>query len=433
MQLPINRNSEVGVLGACLEGGLETTLEAGAMLPAKCFYHDDTRFVYECLLSEANHGRPGDMLAVVDRWRVMHPDIAFPADLYAPDATVGRYSLYNRAETVLDLFRRRQAMIAANALLQAAEAQERPLSEAMAEFDGIIDDAQTNAPPILEGKELAHAVNDDLERRFKLNGALSGIATGFAMLDSMTDGLQAGEVWVVGARPSVGKTALALNVADHVALNLGVPALFVSLEMSAVALGRRLASMRGEISGKSIRSGTFTETEFRSLAAFTAKLAKSPLKILDAPGGIKVGQLCHSVRAAIKRWGIKVVFLDYLQKIRPDAKGEKRTYEIGDTTSQLVELVKRENVNLFALAQLNRESEREKGRSPKLSDLADSKSIEADADFVGLLDRPIFNDETKATLRVAKQRDGERGTLRLTFRGWHCRFTTGEWDFPKEE
>lgn len=778
MNLPISRESEVGVIGACLDGGLETTLEASEMLPERCFYHDDCRFVFACIQSAAARGQKADVIGVWNEWKSAFPAIAFANEFYSSPDDHPKFTLHNRVGTVLDLYRRRQAMIAAHALLEGAERLNEPLSDAMSEFDSILDKAQTNAPPILEGKQLALAVNEDLERRHALDGALSGIDTGFHGLNKLTDGLQMGEVWVIGARPSVGKaqplhskivtpsgmvpmgeikvgdevigsngkpirvlgvfpqgllrtfeveftdrtktlccaehlwftqtrnerrrgvigsvkttreiiatinrcdrgpnhalprispvqfspqqdpalnpyliglllgdgtlkstcvrftnvdkdvihlfremipasdiaitcpddpitirvkrkqrnnkksetaseiekyglcvnseqkfipttlklgsvktrravleglldtdgsivgerkgvvefsstsamlcrdvafivrslggvarisdgrhtscsykgsvsvgamswrvtltfpsgykpfrckrkfdllktsqvrrnhrkiasikladiepcqcisvaaedhlyltddfipthnTALALNVADHISLNLGVPSLFVSLEMSALALGRRLASMRGEINGGTIRSGQFSEQDLKKLAIFNGKLAASPLKVLDAPGGIRINQLCHSIRAAIKRWGIKVVFLDYLQKIRPDSKGEKRTYEIGDTSSQLVELVKRENINLFALAQLNRENEKDKGRPPRLSDLADSKSIEADADFVGLLDRPIKGDENMATLRIAKQRDGERETIPLAFQGWHCRFRMGTW------
>ncbi len=426
MNLPVNRSAELGVIGACLDGGLETTLEALEMVPSKCFFHDDCRFVYEVIQSDASHGRQTDVIGILDRWKAAYPALLLPPDFYGAQDAHPKWTLQNRAGTVLDLFRRRQAMMAANALLEGAGKLHEPLAEAMSEFEDMLGQSQTNAPPILEGKPLAYQLHDDLQRRHELNGQLSGIDTGFAPLNQLTDGLQAGEIWIIGARPGTGKTAIALNVADHVALTLGVPCLFVSLEMTAVALARRMASMRGSINGTEIRRGSFTESGFKSLTTFNAKLSTSPLKILESPGGIKITQLCHSLRAAIKRWGIKVVFIDYLQKIRPDSKGEKRTYEIGDVSSQLVELIKREKVNLFALAQLNRESEKDKGRSPRLSDLADSKSIEADADLVGLLERPFKNNDTRAMLKIAKQRDGNIGMIPLEFRGHFCRFLVDE-------
>lgn len=426
MNLPIDRAAELGVIGACMDGavmgGIETALEAGGVLPARCFYHDDCRFVYERILDAVKIGRVPDMFAISTQWKGAFPEIPFAMEFFGVQDSHPKWVLHHRVDSVLDLYKRRQAMIAAHALLAGAERLDKPLSESTAEFEEIVGQSQTNTPPVLGGKELAHQLNDDLERRFELNGALSGIDTGFSGLNAITDGLQMAEFWVVGARPNVGKTALMMNIADHVAITQRIPSLVVSLEMSAVALSRRLLSSRGSINGKSIRSGTFTPDGFRAFASFNAKLKDAPLYVLDSPGGIRITQLCHAIRAAIKRWGVKVVFIDYLQKIRPESKGEKRTYEIGDTSAQLLDLTKREKINLFALAQLNRENEKEKGRSPRLSDLADSKSIEQDADFVGLLDRPIDGDETKATLRVAKQRDGERGTINLQFQGWHCRF-----------
>ncbi len=431
MNLPINRAAEVAIIGCCFSGGLDAALKAGELIPAKCFYHDDVRFVFEAIMLEANHGRQADTLGILNRWKAHYPLISMPQDLLGADADA--WLLQNRAETVLDLFRRRQAMIAADALLRGAESLGDPLTDAMSEFNDIMENASTNAPPLHDARAAALLLGADLEKRFELNGKLSGIDCGLSGLNAITDGLQPGEFWIIGARPNVGKTALMLNIAEHVSINQGIPSLIVTLEMSMTALCRRLASMRGEINGNSIRRGQFTETEFKSLTMFNSKFAASPMYFLDSPGGVGITQLIHSIRSAIRRYGIKVVFIDYLQKIRGDGKSEKRTYEIGEVSSRLVELTKREQINLFALAQLNRESEKEKGRAPKLSDLADSKSIEADADFVGLLDRPILNDETKATLRVAKQRDGERGTLNLTYRGWHCRFTMGQWEFPSVE
>lgn len=437
MELPFNREAELGVIGACLDGSVggkvETAINAAESLPARCFYHDDTRFIYERIVEAANGGRAIDELALRSDWKAMFPALTYPVDISGAQDRHSAWSLQDRVGRVLDDFRRRQAMMAAHALLEGAQAKDRPLESAMADFESIMEQAQTNAPPILEGVHLAKSLTDDMERRHALAGALSGIDTGFDDLNKHTDGLQAGEMWVVGARPSVGKTALALNIADHVALNLGVPCLFVSLEMSAMALCRRLLSMRSRIDGEKIRNGQFTDQDFCKFPTFMGALKRSPFKILESPGGIGVTQLCSSIRASIRRFGIKVVFIDYLQKIRADKKGEKRTYEIGDVSSKLVELTKRENVNMFCLAQLNRENEKDKGRSPRLSDLADSKSIEADADFVGLLDRPINGDEGQAILRIAKQRDGARESIPLTYVGKHCQFLPGTFHRPDHE
>jgi replicative DNA helicase len=327
-------------------------------------------------------------------------------------------------------------MLAADALMVAAQRMEVPIEESIAECEIAIGNNDIKAPPMLEPKQAVNELSQDLERRHGLQGALSGLSTGFQRLDEKTEGFQMGEFWIIGARPGVGKTAIALNMAEQLSIVNAIPSLFVSLEMSSVAIGRRLVSMNAQINGGSIRKGSFTAADFGRMASFNVRYAKSSLYILNSPGGIKISRLLNAIRAAIRRWKVKVVFIDYLQKIRPDEKGEKRTYEIGDTSGRLVHLAKTENVNITALAQLNRDPDKNGKRSPVVSDLADSKSIEADADFIGLLERPIQVDgggfdDCAARLIVAKQRDGETGIVPLSFQGWFCRFKDGTRNDPE--
>lgn len=425
MELPANRDAELGIIGACFDGGLETSLVAVESVPAKAFFHDDLRLVFEFISGAVASGSAPDEVGLFNWWK--RASVGYPAPTDALTAThrYAKWHLEASSSEVRDCFQRRSAILAADLLMRRAQDVTVPIGQSIAECEAAIAPQDFRAPPIVEPKALAARLADDLERRFNLQGALSGIATGFSGLDKITDGLQRGELWVIGARPNVGKTSLSLNIAEQVAILDGVPLLFVTLEMSAVALSRRLLSMNGPVNAGEIRRGSFSEPDFKRMVAFSARFSAAPFYVLDSPGGIRITQLCHSIRAAIRRWKIQVVVLDYLQKIRPDVKGEKRTYEIGDTTSVLVELVKRENVNMLALAQLNREPEKNAKRPPILSDLADSKSIEADADFVGLLERPIDGDENVARLHVAKQRDGERGVVPLVFHGWHCRFRMG--------
>jgi replicative DNA helicase len=424
IKLHYNRDAEVGIIGACLDGGIETSVIAVESIPSRCFYHDDTRFLFEAIGSMVSNGTAPDTFALVTAWKAAQPALAFPADIYSAQDHHNKWSLPQRREVVLECYKRRHTTIAAHALMTDAQDEAKPIADSLAAFEAAVTQNHTQAPAILGPKDLDIQLTADLDRLHQLQGRLSGYATGFDDLDEKTNGIQLGEFWIIGARPNVGKTALALNLTESVAFNQNTPVLFVSLEMTAQALMRRLLSMNAWMDASAIKRGNFTQDHIeKKVPLFRKRLLGAPLHILDAPGGIKATQLCHSIRAAIRQWGIKVVILDYLQKIKPDTKGEKRTYEIGDTSSQLVDLIKRERINMIALAQLNRESEKEKGRTPRLSDLADSKSIEADADFVGLLNRPINNDEKKAQLIVAKQRDGERGIINLNFNGAFCRFS----------
>jgi replicative DNA helicase len=419
--LPVNREAEIGIIGACL-WGMDTAVEAGELVPSKALFHDDTRAIYECICRLASSGVQPDTIAVRNEWKKAFGNREIPTWLYEAQSNHPDFMLRERAAAVLDAFERRRAILTGDQLMKRAADPTQSVTEAICEAELALAPEVSKAPPIIEPKDQAKALVSDLERRFELQGKRSGIETGFHKLDEMTDGLQLSEFWIIGARPNVGKTAIALNIAHHVAFVQRIPSLFVSLEMTSVALNRRLTSMHCKIDGMKIRRGDFNAGDFKKITTFTSALSSAPWHILDSPGGISLGTLLRSVRSAIRKWGIKVVFLDYLQKIRPESKGEKRTYEIGEATSALVDLVKREKINMLALAQLNRESEKEKGRQPRNSDLADSKSIEADADFVGLLHRPIDGDDRRANLIVAKQRDGERGVVPLVFRGEHCQF-----------
>lgn len=422
MELPSNRDAELGIIGACFDGGLETSLVAVESVPAKAFYHEDLRLVFEFVETAVKSGTAPDAIGLFNWWKRAAVSYAAPVDALSAQDRFAAWHLEASVSEVRDCYQRRSAILAADLLMRRAQDFTAPISQSIADCEAAIAPQDFRAPPIVEPKVLAARLTDDLERRFNLQGALSGIATGFPALDKLTDGLQRGELWIIGARPNVGKTSLSLNISERVSIQDQIPLLFVTLEMSALALSRRLLSMNAPVNASDIRRGSFPEPDFKRMIAFNARLKAAPFYVLDSPGGIRITQLCHSIRAAIRRWKIQVVVLDYLQKIRPDAKGEKRTYEIGDTTSVLVELVKRENVNLLALAQLNREPEKNAKRPPILSDLADSKSIEADADFVGLLERPVGDDQESARLHVAKQRDGERGIVPMRFKGWHCRF-----------
>lgn len=428
MNLPKDREAEVGVIGvclaSCLSGQLEGLIQIADQVQPANFYHDDCGYLYQVILNSLKQGKPVDAFMLQQAWKAgPFCEVPFPVEFWEAQDKHPEFLASDRIGRVVDAFRRRKAALAAHSLMEAACDLSKGLESTISDFNKAFLETQTRQPPIMTGKDLSHALISDLEARMELQGRLSGYDSGFPGLNNYTDGIQPGEMWIIAARPNVGKTAFSLNVASQLALKDKIPILYVSLEMSATALMRRMLSDYGSINGHDIKGGRFTEAAMKATTTFTSRLSDTPFHVINSPGGIKITQLCFSVRAAIRRFGIKVVFVDYLQKIRGDAKAEKRTYEIGDVSSELVALAKSENVNMFCLAQLNRESEKEKGRRPKLADLADSKSIEADADFVGLLERPFNDQENKACLRVAKQRDGERGEIILDFNGRFCRFT----------
>ena len=279
-----------------------------------------------------------------------------------------------------------------------------------------------------ETKDVKKLVNDALvtiEHFFNRKGELSGVSTGFADLDKMTDGLHGGEMVIVAARPSMGKTSLAMNIAEHVALELNLPVGVFSLEMSAASLVLRMLCSLARVNMRSIRDGFMTEADFPKLMSASGRLAAAKL-LIDDTAGLSILQLRARARRMYQQHGIKLFVIDYLQLLNSTARRaqENRQQEIADISSGIKALAKELNVPVIVLSQLNRELEKDKSRTPRLSDLRESGSIEQDADLVGLLYKPDAGDEDDApdesegvavNFLIAKQRNGPTGDVNLTF------------------
>jgi replicative DNA helicase len=284
----------------------------------------------------------------------------------------------------------------------------------------------TAAEQRVEPAEAVNRFTADLDGRILRAGTPSGIITGFHDLDQMTDGLQLGEQFVIGARPSVGKTAVGLNIFSRCALLRDVPTLFISLEQQTSALMRRIASSYCQINMHHLKTGNLRPEELEALQAFNIQWRNSKALIYDfVSTGANAPQIASIVKRCARKHGTKLVVIDYLQKVRPTGKHEKRTYEVADVSGILRSAAVAANVAMITLAQLNRENEKDKGRMPKLTDLADSGQIERDADVVGLLHRDRSVSIGHADLIIAKQRDGETGNVRLHFNGRFCEFLNG--------
>jgi replicative DNA helicase len=279
---------------------------------------------------------------------------------------------------------------------------------------------------------LVHDAIQTIENYFSRNGQLGGLATGFADLDKITDGLHGGEMIVIAARPSMGKTSLAMNIAEHVALELKLPVGVFSLEMSSQSLILRMMCSVARVNLRSIREGFMTEADFPKLMNAAGRLSAAKLHI-DDTAGLSILQLRARARRLHQQHGIKLFVIDYLQLLNSTAARakENRQQEIADISSGIKALAKELNVPVIVLAQLNREIEKDKNRKPRMSDLRESGSIEQDADVVGLLYKPDADDDEAATVEsdglpvnlvIAKQRNGPTGDINLTFLKPYTRF-----------
>lgn len=421
-RLPPNScEMEQGVLGCVLHA--PTCLgEAVELLKSDVhvFYDLRHQMLYAELLRMLDEQIPVDLITVQQRLKERNEldqigGIAYLNQLQ--DCVTGSANLSYYTEIVSEKALRRRLIISCSEISRKAH-DEPDVNFLVGEVEAALRfQGDKNILEILDGSAAGESMISDLERRMELEGRLSGLDTGLVDLNAMTEGLQFGEQFVVGARPSQGKTALGLSILKHNAF-LGVPSLFISGEMSVQSVMRRLLSMHMSIPLRVIRRGNYTEDLFGKFASFKALCKKHPINIVDAVSGIGIRELCSIIRRKVVQNGIRLVVVDYLQKIKPAERHEKRTYEVGDVSSRLKAVAVECNVAMVTLAQLNRENTKDKGRQPRLADLADSGQIERDADTVGLLHR--LPDVTQ--LIIAKQRDGETGLVNLNFDGDFVRF-----------
>jgi replicative DNA helicase len=310
------------------------------------------------------------------------------------------------------------------------------------EVDALMDEVERDVLRISESratgtvtgmKDLVHKAINTVEEFHARQGMLTGIGTGFTDLDKMTSGLHPGEMVVVAARPSMGKTSLAMNIAEHVAVDLKMPVGVFSLEMTSESLVLRMLCSRARVNLRSIREGFLAERDFAPLTSAAGQLSGAPL-FIDDTSGLSILQLRAKARRMCQQYGIKLFVIDYLQLLHSTARrAENRQQEIADISSGVKSLAKEMGVPVIVLSQLNRDLEkRGPGERPRMSDLRESGSIEQDADLVALLykdlkgkedDEPDFDsDAVPVKLYIAKQRNGPVGDVDLTFLKSFTRF-----------
>ncbi|MDQ6631339.1 MAG: replicative DNA helicase [Verrucomicrobiota bacterium] len=308
------------------------------------------------------------------------------------------------------------------------------------EVDALLDQVETNILRISEErveetsntiKVLVHKAISKIEEYHQNQGMLTGLATGFMDLDKITTGLHGGEMIVIAARPSMGKTSLAMNIAEHVAIEQKLPVAIFSLEMTAESLVLRMLCSRSRVNLRNITEGFLAERDFPKLTGAAGKLASAPL-FIDDSSGLSILQLRAKARRMAQQYGIKLFVIDYLQLLNSTSRrADNRQQEIADISNGVKALAKELKVPVIVLSQLNRELEKDKNRKPRLSDLRESGSIEQDADLVGLLYKPSSSDDEESNqeqdaipinLLIAKQRNGPTGDVHLTFLKSFTRF-----------
>ncbi len=300
--------------------------------------------------------------------------------------------------------------------------------------DSLIDSFESEAfrlrdhsvAQVLSVKEVGVQSLKQMEERFDNRGKLGGLASGIIDLDRMTDGFRGGELLVVAARPSGGKTALGMNILDAICVEQGVPSAIFSLEMSSKALYARSLCARARVDASAYRRGEITERDMPRILGASTAISKAPLTFVEADG-MSISDVRRTCRRLKRQVGLGFVVVDYLQLIRSTRTQEKRTYELAEVSTGLKHLAKELNIPILALAQLNRKvDDNGRTRRPKISDIRDCGQIEQDADLVGLLHteekQPNPGEFFNVTLIIGKQREGGTGDVGLLFHRKYTRF-----------
>ena len=301
--------------------------------------------------------------------------------------------------------------------------------------DEILDEAEKIIMSISNGisneniysiQELLLLAHEDIEQRTQ-DKTLRGLETGFEDVDNVLKGIQNSDLVIIAARPAMGKTAFALNIATNFAKK-NIPTLFFSLEMSSMSLTERLISSEAIIEADNIKTGNFTDDNWGKLNTFADKVYKTnmPLYIADTPG-ISILKIRSVARRMVKNKGVKAIFIDYLQLISSNEKAENRQYEISMISRELKNLARELDIPVIVLSQLSRDVEKRQDKHPILSDLRESGAIEQDADIVMFLYRddyynPSTDGQNIVDISIAKNRKGSIGTPQVFYHKNFLRF-----------
>ena len=438
--LPHSVEAEQGVLGSMLISPRDVIAEAVEKINENYFYIPSHQTIYTVLVDLWNTGQGIDLITLTQVLRdrnlletVGGASLVTSLFTFVPTAANVGYYL----EIVRDKYILRE-------IISACTEGARRSYEEQDEVDNLLDEVEQKIYAVGEDrfkgqnfsmKEQVMEAIEAINTLWENKGSLTGLRTGFIELDRMTSGLHPAEMIVIAARPSMGKTALAMNIVENVAVNENRPVAVFSLEMSSQQLVQRMLCSRARVNLKKARDGFLQQSDFKNLTDAAGKLAEAQIYIDDTPG-LTILELRAKARRLSAQHKIELIVIDYLQLLRSTSRRgqENRQIEISEISAGIKGLAKELKIPIIVAAQLNRNPENRTGDSkgrPRLSDLRESGSIEQDADLVGLLVRQEYyadteeeKDETegKADLIIAKQRNGPTGDVPLTFRKEFTRF-----------
>jgi replicative DNA helicase len=428
---PHNLEAEVATLGAILLDP-EALGRVLTFLRADDFYRAANGRVFDAIISLSDRSEAIDLITVTEELRgagtleiVGGP--GYISSLTSAVPTSANVEYY--AKIVQESSVRRRLLRVANEMIAAAHEEGRAsrsvIEEAERSIFDITDDSQRGGG-YKTARDVVERTIEAIEKLYHTRENYTGIPAGFPDLDNMLSGFQNSEFIIIGARPSVGKTAFALSMAANIAIHQQIPVGFFTLEMSDMAVMQRLVASEARISSHTIRTGMLRPSDFKSLTDAAGLIYEAPLFIADTPG-IKLLDLRAQARRMKSQGDIKILFIDYISLVGSENPELPRHEQIAEISRSLKALARELDIPVVALSQVARDAE---GKRPTLANIRESGSIEQDADVVMFLhrNRGIENDSSEAPnlieteLIVAKQRNGPVGTLHIAFLPRYTRF-----------
>ncbi len=437
--MPHSLEAEQSVIGSMIMDK-EAIVVASEIVTADDFYSQQYAVLFESMVEMYNEGQPVDLITLQAKLKekgvpAQVSSLDYVRELLANVPTSANIRYY--ANIVMEkAVERRLIKITegiANDCYNGTEPLETILAETEKQVFGLLQNRSGGEyVPI---KQVVLNALSKIALASKQAGAVTGIPTGFIDLDTRTAGLQPSDLILLAARPSMGKTAIVLNIAQHIAINQGLATAIFSLEMSKEQLVNRFLSAESRIDAQLIRNGNLSPEEWTRLVEGAGVIGESKLIIDDTPG-ITINELRSKCRKYKLDHDLKIVIIDYLQLMSGNGKTESRQQEISEISRALKALARELNVPIIALSQLSRQVEQRPDHRPMLSDLRESGAIEQDADVVMFLYRDEYYnkdspDKGTAELIVAKQRNGPTGTVRLAWIAENTRFANLQQDYTQ--
>ena len=434
--MPHSIEAEQSVVGAMLMDK-DAITTAGEIISGDDFYQASYGVIFDSMIELFNEGKPVDLITLQEylKEKDVPPEISsmeFARDLLMGTQTSANIKSY--AEIVREKSIMRRLIKVNEETANACYLQNQPLEE-------ILEDAQKqvfalaetgNSEEYVPIKQVVLNALDVIERASKTKGTVTGIPTGFIDLDYKLSGLQRSDLVLIAARPSMGKTAFVLNIAQHVAFKQNRTVAIFSLEMSKEQLVNRLFSLESYVDAQLLRTGNLKDSDWEKLIEGAGTIGRSNLIIDDTPG-ISISEMRSKCRKYKMEHNLELIIIDYLQLMSGSVGGrnESRQQEISDISRSLKALARELSVPVIALSQLSRAVEQRPDHRPMLSDLRESGAIEQDADVVMFIYRDdYYNKDTEhvneAEIIIAKQRNGPIGTVTLTWLPQYTKFANSE-------